>query len=113
MVPGGSFALKKLSRPMLAGMKGTPPHLAHELHAMTTQEIGDKPVDYLAEDLRESLETHLQQAVRAVLLFDTFEAVGAGLQNEEQRRLRGQWVRDAGLSSMSLLVSSLRWRAES
>ena len=94
MVPGGSFALKTLSRPLLARLKGTPAHLAHELHSMTTQEIGNKLVDYLAEDLRESLETHLQQAVRAVLLFDTFEAIGAGLQNEEQRRLREQWVRD-------------------
>jgi hypothetical protein len=61
---------------------------------MTTQEIGDKLIDYLAEDLRESLETHLHHAVRAVLFFDTFEGVGAGLQNEEQQRLREQWVRD-------------------
>jgi tetratricopeptide (TPR) repeat protein len=94
VVPGGSFALKKLSRPLLARLKGTPPQLAHDLHAMTTQEIGEKLVDYLAEDLREALETHLQQAVRVVLFFDTFEAVGAGLQNEEQRRFREQWVRD-------------------
>ena len=61
---------------------------------MTTREIGDKLIDYLAEDLRESLETHLHHAVRAVLFFDTFEGVGAGLQNEEQQRLREQWVRD-------------------
>ena len=93
-VPGAGFTLKRLSRPLLAHLKGTPPQLARELRTMTTQEIGDKLIDYLAEDLRESLEAHLHHAVRAVLFLDTFEAVCAGLQNEEQQRLREQWVRD-------------------
>ena len=59
------------------------------------KEIGNELLLYLAEDFRESLSPHLNRAVSAVLLFDTFEAVSAGLQNEEHQRLRERWIRDA------------------
>jgi tetratricopeptide (TPR) repeat protein len=102
--PGAGTALKWLSRPVLGRLKNTPlerflanatgTQLALELRARTSQEIGDKLIDYLAEDLRESVAAHLHQAIRAVLFFDTFEALAAGLQNEEHQRLREQWVKD-------------------
>ena len=65
-----------------------------ELRARTSQEIGDDLLHYLADDLREGLTPNLGRAVRAVLFFDSFEAVGAELLNTEQRRLREQWIRD-------------------
>jgi tetratricopeptide (TPR) repeat protein len=66
-----------------------------ELRAKTSQEIGADLLQYLAEDLRESLTPNLGRVVRAVLFFDTFEAVGAELLNAEHQRFREKWIRDA------------------
>jgi tetratricopeptide (TPR) repeat protein len=65
-----------------------------DLRRQTSQDIGNALIAYLAEDLRENLPVHLDRAARAVLFFDTFEALGAGLENTEHQRLREQWVRE-------------------
>lgn len=65
-----------------------------KLRTMTAQEIGDQLLPYLADDLREAIPPHLNRAVRGVLSLDTFEAVSAGLSNEEQRRIREHWIRE-------------------
>ncbi len=103
-LPGAGSVLKQLSKPLLMRLKGT--RLEHflanaagkqlvlELRAKTNQEIGNQLLEYLAEDLRESLTARLNRAVSAVLFFDTFEAVSAGLQNEEHQRQHenGYWT---------------------
>jgi tetratricopeptide (TPR) repeat protein len=104
VVPGAGTVLKWLSGPLLARLKGTPleeflaktagQELALELRSKTTQEIGAELMDYLAEDLRKSLTSHLNRAVSAVLFFDTFEAVSSEAQNEEHKRQYEQWIRD-------------------
>jgi hypothetical protein len=76
----------------LAGATGS--QFVLELRARTSQEIGADLLQYLADDLRESLTPNLGRAVRAVLFFDSFEAVGAELLNSEHRRFREQWIRD-------------------
>jgi len=65
-----------------------------ELRARTSQEIGNALLGYLADDLKERLPGPLHRGPRAVLFFDTFEAIAAGLENTEQQRQREQWVRD-------------------
>lgn len=104
VVPGGGTVLKRLSSHALARLKGTAleklltsaagTKLAIELRSKTDQEIGNELLYYLAADLRESLPVHLQRAVTCVILLDTFEAVGAGFQNEEHKRLQEKWIQD-------------------
>jgi tetratricopeptide (TPR) repeat protein/GTPase SAR1 family protein len=77
---------------LLAGATGS--QFVLELRAKTGQEIGTELLHYLAGDLRESVTPNLGRAVRVVLFFDTFEAVGAGLLNAEHRRFREQWIRE-------------------
>jgi tetratricopeptide (TPR) repeat protein len=103
-VPGGGPLLKRLSSHALSRLKGTPlekllassdgSKLAIELRSKTEQEIGNELLYYLATDLRESLPVHLNRAVTCVIFLDTFEAVGAGFQNEEHKRLQGKWIQD-------------------
>jgi tetratricopeptide (TPR) repeat protein len=103
-VPGGGPLLKRLSSHVLSRLKGTPlekllassdgSKLAIELRSKTEQEIGNELLYYLAADLRESLPVHLHRAVTCVMFFDTFEAVGAGFQNEEHKRLQGKWIQE-------------------
>ena len=100
----GMGVLGKLGRPLLTRVKGTAfeRFLASRtgndfvlaLRSETSQDIGNDLVRYLAEDLRESLPTALNQAVHAVLFFDTFEAVYQGLLSTEHQRFREQWIRD-------------------
>jgi hypothetical protein len=103
-VPGVNVLLKRLSPQVLARIKGSSferflargeaSQFVLELRGKTSQEIGNDLLHSLAADLRESLTPNLSRAVRVVLLFDTFEAVGAGLLNAEHRRFREKWVRD-------------------
>jgi len=103
-VPGGGAVLKRLSSHAISRLKGTAlerllasaagTQLAIELRSKTDQEIGNELLYYLAADLRESLPVHLQRAVTCVIFLDTFEAVGAGFQNEEHKRLQEKWIQD-------------------
>jgi tetratricopeptide (TPR) repeat protein len=103
-VPGGGTVLRRLSKPVLSRLKGTPierllatdsgTRLTIELRSKTDQEIGNELLYYLAADLRESLPVHLNRAVNCVIFLDTFEAVGAGFQNEEHKRLQEKWIQD-------------------
>jgi tetratricopeptide (TPR) repeat protein len=103
-VPGGGTLLKHLSKHLLARLKGTAlekllastsgAQLALELRSKTEQEIANELVYYLAADFRESLPDHLHRAVKCVLFFDTFEAVGKGFQNDEHRHLQEKWIQD-------------------
>jgi hypothetical protein len=93
-----------LSKPVLSRLRGTVleklfatgagNQLVIELRAKTDQEIGNELLHYLATDLRESLPPHLNRAVACVIFLDTFEALGAGLQNEEDKRQQEKWVQD-------------------
>jgi tetratricopeptide (TPR) repeat protein len=104
-VPSVNVLLNRLSPLLLARVKGsgferflagaTGSQHVLELRAKTSQEIGADLLLYLAVDLRESLTPNLGRAVRAVLFFDTFEAVGAELLNAEHQRFREKWIRDA------------------
>jgi len=104
-VPGVATLLKRLSRPLLERLKGTPleeflaqtsgQKFALELRAKTAQQIDAQLLYYLADDLRQSLTPHMHHAVSAVLFFDTFEAVASEAQNEQHRREYEQWIRDA------------------
>jgi tetratricopeptide (TPR) repeat protein len=103
-LPGAGPILKRLSKPVLARLKGTAvehllanvtgTQLVFELRTKTDQEIGNELLLYLAADLRESLPSHLNRAVACVVFLDTFEAVGAGFQNEEHRRLQEKWIQE-------------------
>jgi tetratricopeptide (TPR) repeat protein len=103
-VPGAGSVLKRLSGHALSRLKGTAlekflasasgTQLAIELRSKTDQEIGNELLYYLAADLRESLPVHLNRAVNCVIFLDTFEAVGAGFQNEEHKRLQEKWIQD-------------------
>jgi tetratricopeptide (TPR) repeat protein len=103
-VPGVNVVLDRLSKPLLERVKGSAIErflggeeafqFVSVLRVRTSQEIGNGLLGYLAEDLRENLPVRLDRASRAVLLFDTFEALRAGLENTEHQRLREQWVRD-------------------
>jgi predicted enzyme related to lactoylglutathione lyase len=103
-IPAAGTLLKLLSKPILKKIKGTPIEaflaqksgrdLVLELRAKNSQQISDSLLDYLAEDLCESLAVHLHRAVRAVVLLDTFEAVSSDLQSEEHRREQEKWIRD-------------------
>ena len=103
-LPGAGPILKRLSKQVLARLKGTAvehllanvtgTQLVFELRAKTDQEIGNELLLFLAADLRESLPSHLNRAVACVIFLDTFEAVGAGFQNEEHRRLQEKWIQD-------------------
>jgi len=81
----------------LAGAMGS--RFVLELRAKTSQEIGDELLCDLADALREGLPTNLGRAVRAVLFFDTFEAVSAGLSNDEQRLLEDLWKDSQAMQS--------------
>ena len=104
VVPGTGAVLKRLSKAALTSLRGTAlekllassdgSKLAIELRSKTDQEIGNELLYYLAADLRESLPVHLQRAVTCVIFLDTFEAVGAGFQNEEHKRLQEKWIQD-------------------
>jgi tetratricopeptide (TPR) repeat protein len=104
-VPGVATLLKRLSKPLLERLKGTPleeflaqtsgQKFALELRAKTAQEIDAQLLYLLAEDLRQSLAPHMHRAVSAVLFFDTFEVVASEAQNEQHRREYEQWIRDA------------------
>ncbi len=103
-VPGVGLVLGKLAHPLRERIKGTAFEriLAQStgndfvlaLRSQTTQEIGNHLVEYLADDLRENLPPAFNRAVRAVLFFDTFEAVYQGFLNTEHQRFREQWIRD-------------------
>jgi tetratricopeptide (TPR) repeat protein len=104
VVPGAGTVLKRLSKTALTHLRGTAlekllastdgSKLAIELSSKTDQEIGKELLYYLVADLRESLPVHLQRAVTCVIFLDTFEAVGAGFQNEEHKRLQEEWIQD-------------------
>ena len=104
-LPAVNVAINGLRRHLFKRLRDTPlerflaeatgSRFVLELRARTSQEIGDELQHYLAADLRESLTPNLGRAVRAVLFFDTYEAVGAGLLNSEHRRLREKWIREA------------------
>jgi tetratricopeptide (TPR) repeat protein len=104
-VPGVNVVLERLSDPLRVRLRNTPferflaeatgSQFVLELRAKTSQEIRNDLLHYLAADLRESLTPNLGRAVRAVLFFDSFEAVGAGLLNSEHRRFREKWIREA------------------
>ena len=104
LAPGAGPVLKRLSGHALSRLKGTMlekllsslagSRLAIELRSKTGQEIGNELLYYLSADLRESLPIHLQRAVTCVLFLDSFEAVGAGFQNEEHKRLQERWIQD-------------------
>ena len=95
LFPGAGSVLKMLSTHLLERLKGTSlehflanaagRQLVLELRSKTSQEIDNALPRYLVEDLRASLKPHLNRAVSAVLFFDTFEAVGSGLQNEDRK----------------------------
>jgi hypothetical protein len=103
-IPGSQTLLKLLSKPVLKKIKGSSLEtflarnsgrdLVLELRAKSSQQIGDSLLNYLAEDLNESLAVHLNKAVRAVVFFDTFEAVSSDLQSEEHRKQQEKWIRD-------------------
>ena len=103
-VPGAAPILKRFSKRLKKKLKGTQferllarsegQKLVLELKVKTAQEIAEKLLDHLAEDLRQSLKPHLNRAVTAVLFFDTFEAIGSEEQNEEHKHQYEQWVRD-------------------
>jgi tetratricopeptide (TPR) repeat protein len=101
-VPGVGVVIRELRKPLRARLKGSSierlligeegQRFVSDLRRQTSQEISNELLVHLAADLRESLPCHLHRAVRAVLFFDTFEALGTGLANSEQRRGREQWV---------------------
>jgi tetratricopeptide (TPR) repeat protein len=103
-VPGGGVVLRCLSKHILARLEGTPlekllgdvlgTQLVLELREKNDQEIGNDLLYYLRDDLREALPLHLNRAVSCVIFLDTFEALGAGLQNEEHKREHEMWVQN-------------------
>jgi tetratricopeptide (TPR) repeat protein len=103
-VPGGGVVLRCLSKRILARLEGTPlekllgnvlgTQLVLELREKNDQEIGNNLLYYLKDDLREALPLHLNRAVSCVIFLDTFEALGAGLQNEEHKREHEMWVQN-------------------
>jgi tetratricopeptide (TPR) repeat protein len=113
-LPGVPALLKHLSKPLLEKIKGTSfeamlcrtevQKLALELRSKTAQQIGDELVEYLAQDLRENLPTHLNRAVSAVIFFDTFEGIGTELLNEQHRRQSEAWVRSVASAFNFALV---------
>ena len=104
-LPAVNVAINGLRRHLFKHLRDTPlerlladatgSQFVLELRAKTSQDIGNDLLHYLAADLRESLTPNLGRAVRAVLFFDSFEAVGAGLLNAEHRRFREKWIREA------------------
>ena len=113
--PGIGAILNRLSKQVRKLIRGTAveqflaTHSANELllslRPLTAQEIDQNLSDYLAADLRESLKPSFSTAVRVVLFFDTFEALGAGLLNTEHQRAREQWIQDlAGNLDFALIV---------
>jgi GTPase SAR1 family protein len=103
-VPGVGVVIRGLREPLRERLKGSSIErllkgekgyrFVSDLRGQTSQEIGNELLVHLAEDLRENLPCHLHRAVRAVLFFDTFEALGTGLANSEQRYDREKWVLD-------------------
>jgi tetratricopeptide (TPR) repeat protein len=103
-VPGTGPIMKFLSKSAVVRLEGTPlerllrSHLGTDLvikvRRMTDQEIENELLNYLSEDLAESLPPHLNRAVTCVIFLDTFEAVGAGFQNKEHKRFHEKWVQD-------------------
>src|SRR5208283_1165484 len=104
VVPGVNVLVNRLSKTLLQRLKNTPLErflLSHaggqfilDLRACTSQEIDERLLYHLAEDLREALKPRLHQAVCAIVFFDTFEALGRGLQSAEHLRSREQWIQD-------------------
>jgi len=115
-IPGAGPVLKMLSKSAIARLKGTAleklllSHLGKNLvidlrDNKTHQEIETELLHYLSEDLRESLQPHLNRAASCVIFFDTFEALGAGFQNIELKRSQEQWIRDLAANwDFALLV---------
>jgi tetratricopeptide (TPR) repeat protein len=103
-LPGVNVVLNRLSHHLRTRLRDTPlekflagaigGEFVLTLRKYSSQEIGNNLLDWLAEDMRENLNVHLNRAVRAVLFIDTFEAVGHGLQNAEHQRFREQWIRE-------------------
>ncbi|RZU29086.1 tetratricopeptide repeat protein [Edaphobacter modestus] len=103
-LPGAKMLVDRLSKTLWGRIKDLPlgefistqlgSEFALALHSRTSQEIGDELLNYLTEDMDANLPVHFNRAARAVLFFDTYEAVGSGLQNSVQKHLREQWIRD-------------------
>ncbi len=101
---GASLLVGRLSKALWARMKDLPlgeflstrlgSEFALQLHSQSSQEIGNALLDYLANDLRSNLPVHFNRAARAVLFFDTYEAVSAGLENRIHKQAREQWMLD-------------------
>ncbi|MGA2596621.1 MAG: hypothetical protein ABSH09_06460 [Bryobacteraceae bacterium] len=114
-LPGVGIIIKKLSKQVAKQLRdgGIERFLADRsgnefllsLRRQSPQEIDQNLIGCLATDLKESLKPSLKNAVRAVLFFDTFEDLAAGLPNTEHQRLREQWVQDiAGDFGFALIV---------
>jgi tetratricopeptide (TPR) repeat protein len=103
-LPGAKLLLDRLGKKLWKRIKDLPlgeflsTELGNEfalaLRSRTSQEIGGELLNYLAQDMQQNLPVHFNRAARAVFFFDTYEAVGSGLQNRVQRDLREQWIRD-------------------
>ncbi|MGA3031735.1 MAG: hypothetical protein ABSD70_00530 [Terracidiphilus sp.] len=103
-IPGAGTVLKQLGKEARSRLQGTAlekwlasatgTQLQIELRSMTDQQIESEILYYLAADLSEAFPTHLDRAVTCVIFLDTFEAVGAGFQNDEHRRLQEKWIQD-------------------
>jgi tetratricopeptide (TPR) repeat protein len=114
-IPGGGTVLKLLSKHVHSRLKGTAlerlldsvggTRLVVELRKKTDQEIGNQLLQLLAQDLREAFPAQLNRAVSCVIFLDTFEALGASLQNNEHKRQQEKWVQDlASEFNFALLV---------
>jgi tetratricopeptide (TPR) repeat protein len=114
MLPGAGPILKMLSKSALSRLEGsqlekllasvTGNNMVIELRKMPDQEIECKLLNYLSEDLTESLPPHLNKAVTCVIFLDTFEAVGAGFQNIEHKRSHEKWIQDLAAQCPFALV---------
>lgn len=114
-VPGAGPIIKFLSKSALTRLEGTPlekllrstlgTDLVIKLRKMNAQEIENEILNYLSEDLTESLPAHLNRVVTCVIFMDTFESVGANFQNKEHKRLHEKWIQDlAALCPFALVV---------
>jgi tetratricopeptide (TPR) repeat protein len=71
-----------------------------EVSGLDPPEIEERLPVYFAEDLAEHLE---KRKLRAVLFFDTYEALVGDIRSEEQRLLRDDWFRELVLQLPSVL----------
>ena len=107
-LPGAKLVINRLSKTVWKRVKDLPlgqflstqlgSEFALALHSRTSPEIGEDLLTYLTDDLQANLPVHFNRAIRAILLFDTYEAVGSNLQNSVQRRECEEWIRDLAAS---------------